>query len=723
MWDTLKKILKRRQVYISLMAILIAVAMVLKLFNWQITNGNVLNYYANKGSYSVRTVEAPRGKIYDRNGKLIAYNRTGYNVQVVALGDMTWAERDAMYYELLQILRKNGDSYENAFTNYITPDIQFGTRIDDPTDEDDMLRRENWIIKWVGENKFNMPQEDIDRMLQAKTAQEIFEYFRKDMFKIDDSYSDKDAYDLMAIRYTLLDSGGISTTTPLVLATDVSEETMAEIETRHMDFPGISTTEVYFRQYNNAQTVSHVLGYVRAMSEEEYENTYKELGYDPTEIVGKEGIEKSAEQYLRGVKGSKTVYVDADGRELGTVSSTPAVAGKDIYLTIDLDLQEAARTSMENYIEVVKAGKDDETNFGDCVGGAVVVMDVNSGEVLASVSYPDYDPNIFLASKYDEAAQQAIMDLYADLEKTPSLNRATMGTYAPGSVFKPIVALAALENSTINKSSVCICSRTGTYSNFQLTCLGHHGSLSVVPALVKSCNIFFYDVGVELGITDMDNYAKEFGLGEKTGIEISELQGYRSNPETMRDREEDLTHVWSDADTAQTSIGQLYALFTPMQLARYAAALGNGGNLLTPHLIGETVAADGTVTKTQTVSSQITGISPENLAIVEEGMIGVLSDESASVRAYFKQFDFDIAGKTGTPETGEEARGKSSNGVFVCYAPAENPQVAVSVVLEHGVWGSNAAYIASEVLAAYFDINGTEDPGYTPDGGNAGILP
>lgn len=723
MWDAIKRILRKRQIYIGLLVILIATAMVLKLFNLQITNGNVLNYYANKGSYSVRTIEAERGKIYDRNGKLIAYNRTGYNVQVLESGTLTLAERDAMYHQLLQVLNKNGDSFENAMINYLTPEIEFGVLIDDATEKEELTRRNNWIMRWMGEAFFNMPQEDIDRMLQAKSAREIFEYFRTEMFQIDASYSDADAYAIMAIRYTLLTNGGLSTTTPQILATDISAATMAELETRHMEFPGISTVEVYFRQYNDAQTVSHVLGYVRAMSEQEYQTIYKDLGYASTEFVGKEGIEKAAEQYLHGTKGMKTVYVDKEGHEIGTVSSTAAIPGDDIYLTIDLDLQAAALKSMKNYVEVVKSKQDDKTNFGDCVGGAVVVMDVNSGEVLASVSYPDYDPSIFLASKYDEEAQQAITDLYADTEKSASLNRATMGLYAPGSVFKPIVALAGLENNVIRKNTVCTCNRSGVYANFKLTCLGNHGGLSVVPALVKSCNIFFYDISVEMGITAMDNYAKAFGLGELTGIEISEYQGARSNPETMADRELDLTHVWSAADTAQTSIGQLYCLFTPMQLARYAAALGNGGNLITPHLIGQVVSADGTVTKTETVSTKITGISQENMAIVKEGMIGVVSDSSASINAYFKQFDFDIAGKTGTPETGEEAFGKSSNGVFVCYAPAENPQVAVSVVLEHGVWGSNAAYIASEVLAAYFGLDSVGDVIYTPDGGTAEILP
>ncbi len=723
MWDTLKKILKKRQLYVSILVICIVTAMVLQLFNLQITNGDVLNYYANKGSYSVRTMEAQRGKIYDRNGKLIAYNRTGYNVQVLEYGNLTWAQRDAVYYDLLQILEKNGDNYDNALTNYLTPEIEFGVLIDDATDPEELELRQNWIMRYAGEKNFNMPQEDIDKLLQAQTAREIFAYFREEMFQIDESYSEADAYAIMAIRYTVLANGGLSTTTPQVIASDVSEATMAEIETRHLDFPGISTVEVYFRQYNNAQTVSHVLGYVRAMNEEEYQTIYKDLGYASNEIVGKEGIEKAAEQYLRGVKGSKTIYVDKNGRELGTVSSTSAIPGNDIYLTIDLDLQAAALESMKNYVEVVKSQKDDETNFGDCVGGAVVVMGVNSGEVLASVSYPDYDPNIFLASKYDTEAQQAIMDLYADLEKTPSLNRATMGLYAPGSVFKPVVALASLENNVLGKNTTCTCNRKGVYSNFTLTCLGNHGTLSVVPALVKSCNIFFYDTSVNLGITAMDSYAKAFGLGERTGIEIAEKEGQRSNPETMKKSELDLTHVWSDADTAQTSIGQLYARFTPMQLARYAAALGNGGNLITPHLIGQVVAADGTVTKTETVSTKIEGISQETMGVVKEGMIGVVSEESNSIYAYFRQFDFDIAGKTGTPETGEEVFKKSSNGVFVCYAPAENPQIAVSVVLEHGVWGANAAYIASEVLAAYFGLEDTENVIYAPDGGATEILP
>lgn len=719
MLEGIKKLLKNRYFYIGIIVAAITAAMLLKLVNLQIVNGSVLDYYASRGYYSVRTIEAQRGKIYDRNGKLIAYNRTGYNVQVVKNSENSdWAKRDQIYYNLLKIFEKNGDSIENLLKKYITPEIEFGVLIDDDDDPDELDMRKNWI-RYVIEDQFDIKYEDID---QLKTARDVFSYFRKELFEISEEYDETDAYNIMAIRFTILMNGGISNTTPQVIATDVSEETMSEIETRHLEFPGVSTKEVYFRQYNDPQTIAHILGYVRAMSEEEYEEIYKESGYSKNEIVGKEGIEKAAEKYLRGTKGSETIYIDKDGRELGEVSKTPAVAGEDIYLTIDLDLQEAAIKAMEKHIARIRSEKDDEKNFGDCVGGAIVVMDINSGDVLASVSYPDFDPNIFLAPSSDAEAQQAITDLYTDTEKSASLNRATQGLYAPGSVFKPIVAIAALEEGKITKDTTCYCNREGVYANFRLTCLGRHGNLDLIQAIVKSCNIYFYDVGVETGISVIDQYAKAFGLGENTGIEISEYQGARSNEETMRDKEIDLTHVWSAADTAQTSIGQLYCQFTPMQMARYAAALGNGGNLITPHLIQKRVAADGTVVETEKQSSKIEGLSEENLAIIKEGMIGVVGDTSSSIYSYFKDFGFDIAGKTGTPETGLESQNQSSNGTFICYAPADNPEIAVSVVLEHGVWGTNAAILASDVLAEYFGTNDSEDISYIIDYGETDII-
>jgi len=712
MFENLKKFLKSRQFFLCIVVMLIAAAMILKLFNLQIVNGNVLNYYATRGAYSERTINAPRGNIYDRNGKLIAYNRTGYSVKIVK--NTTVKDRNKMYLEMMKIFRKNGDSMDNTLVRYLTSDMQFGILVDEKADKEQEQENFNGWISFMFE-QFSDKKTDRQTL---QTPQQIFEYMRE-KFAVEEEYSERDAYDIVSIRYTILRAVGFLTAKPHTMASEVSIETMSELETRHMEFPGIYTDEVYFRQYVDPQTVSHVLGYVRAMSEDEYTKTYKDKGYSPTEFVGKEGIEYAAEDILRGIPGVKKIYMDTNGREIGEVSRIDAIPGKDLYLTVDIELQKAAREAMIKNVERVQQSADNEKNFGDCIGGAIAVMDVNTGDILTSLSYPDYDPNIFLAPRTDKTAQEAIDALYRDDKRSPSLNRVTQGLYAPGSTFKPIVAIAGLEKGTITSNTVHNCSRVGVYN---LKCLGYHSNLTVIPAMIESCNIFFYNTGIDTKIETVDQYTKLFGLGELTGTEISEFKGSRSNPETMKKKDADKTHVWTDADTAQTSIGQLYTQFTPIQLARFAAALGTRGTLMNAHYIKKTVASDGTVKETEPVFSKIEGISQSTYNTNNQGMIGVIGDTKATIYPYYKDFGFDIAGKTGTPETGLESQNKSSHGVFICYAPAENPQIAVSVVLEHGVWGTNAAILASDVVKKYFGMNVDDIAVYEADTGKPVIL-
>ena len=745
MFEKFIKLIKGRHFYLGVVVFLIVTAIIVRLFSLQIVNGKVLDYYATRGYYSVREIEAPRGNIYDRNGRLIAYNRTGYNVRMVASSDIKKdSERYEMYKKLFEIFDKNGDKLDNIFTRYITPEINFGVLIGDDSDEEKSEIRKNWLDKFINSwRKLDVEKSMLDKL---NTARDIFDYLRKDVFKIDEEYSEETAYNIMVIEYNILfNAGTLTYTVPVTLITDVSLETMMEIETRHLEFSGVYTEEVYFRQYNDARSVAHLLGYVRAMSEDDWDSIYKKIKidengeiyedsddkdgnnnrvYSKVDIIGKEGIEKSAERTLKGIKGSKTIYIDKNGREMGEIYKKDAVAGSDIYLTVDLDLQKCALESLISNVEKVKSEADNDRNFGDCVGGAVVVMDMKTGELLASVSYPDYDPNIFLAPASDKLAQEAISALYTDTDKqSASLNRATLGLYAPGSVFKPVVAITALQENKINMSKTYYCDQTGESCGLGIRCLGHHGNISLKDAMVKSCNIYYYLAGVEAGIDLIDKYAEKFGLGLKTGLEIPEYAGARSNEETMKLREVDLTHRWVRTDTAQTSIGQLYSQFTPVQLARYTAAIGSKGTLFDTHLIKRTVSPGGKITESPVKSSKIEGISDNTFNLVKDSMVGVIEDQSSSIHRYFEKFNFPIAAKTGTPETGEEKFGRSSNAVFICYAPADDPQIAISVVLERGARGGNAAPIAADVLAGYFGVDETEVSLYPTDSTNVKIIP
>lgn len=594
-----------------------------------------------------------------------------------------------MYLALVNLFQENGDTYTNTFGKYLSYPIDWGTSLNG---EDAGADRKSWI------NTIAIKKSDRDRL---NTPQEIFNYLRRERFKIDEKYTDEEAYKIMIIRYETF-SFGLSYITPSVIAEDCCDETVEMIEARYLDFPGVTTEETYFREYVNAEEASHILGYVRAISEEEYA-LMKDQGYSNDDIIGKIGIEQVAEGYLRGVDGIREVYIDKNG-VVREYSYTDPIPGNDVYLTIDYTFQQKCVEILREEIENIKAAKDDIKNFGDAEAGSVVVLNAKTGETLAMANYPNYDNSIFLEPSSNKTAQKAIMDLFND-PTSPSLNRATQGLYPVGSTFKPITAVAALTDHVTNDSREIRCNGFLVINNHTHSCMGYHGNISLKSAISKSCNVYFQQIGVETGVDDIDVWAKKFGLGEKTGIEINEYAGYRSNPETMKIKETDIYHKWTDSDTAQTAIGQLYTLFTPLQLARYAAALGNGGVLNVPYLIGNVKTTDGTSVLDNSGKNAGIGkidVSSSALESVKAGMTQMVLESAAAAEA-FKAFPKGfVAAKTGTPETGMEAFGQSSHSVLICYAPAADPEIAVAIVVEHGARGANALPIAGKIFETYF---------------------
>ena len=695
----MKKILQNRCFYVAAFIIIVMSIIIGRLYQLQIVDGSSYLEQASHVIDSTTTVsiDAPRGNIYDRNGLLLATTRTSYKVLMVNVKNPQ-EERNEMYLRLINLFEENNDVYKNDFSKYLSYPIEWGTSLSGEDQED---ARKKWI------NKIAITKSDRDRM---RTPKEIFDYLRNERFEIDPKYTDEEAYKIMIIRYETF-VNGLSYLNPTVIASDCSDATMQMIEADYLNFPGVTTEETYFREYVDAVEISHILGYVRAISGEEYAEM-KDQGYSNDAIIGKLGIEKMAESYLRGKEGSKKLYLDADG-VLKEYSNTAAVPGNDVYLTIDYGLQKKCVEILQNGIENIKAQKDDKKNFGDAEAGSIVVLGAKTGETLAMANYPNYDNSIFLEPSTNKEAQQAIVDMFND-EKSPSLNRATQGLYPVGSTFKPITAIAALESKKVTEYTEIKCNGYLMINNHKHSCLGHHGNISLKRAMAKSCNVYFQQIGVDTGVDEIDYWAKSFGLGEKTGIEIEEYAGYRSNEETMELKESDIYHVWTDSDTAQTAIGQLYTLFTPVQLARYTAALGNGGYLNTPYLIGSVKSASGETVldnfgKNQNVSKL--NISDETLESVKAGMIQMAADNDKAKVAFADFPEGFVAAKTGTPETGLEAFGESSHSVFICYAPAKNPEIAVSIVIEHGASGSNSIALAGEVLKTYFFQSTLENGG------------
>ncbi|HQD28006.1 penicillin-binding protein 2 [Acetivibrio saccincola] len=683
---------RQRYIVIAIGLLLAFTAIIFQLVNLQIVRGKEFAQKSKRRIISEREIIAPRGNIVDRNGLPIAVNRTAHNVKLAAT-DLKAPEYNEMILKLINVFEEyNNGSYEKNLENYLTFDpIEFGPA----------LESEEALEKWKSE--MVIKEKDIEKL---KTPEDVFRYFREEKFSIDEKYTDEEAYKIMTVRYDMLIK--YSPSSPVLIAKDVSMETVAQLEERHFEFPGIIIDSVPQRRYIDATSVAHVLGYIGIINQEEYERL-KEEGYKLNDMLGKTGIELSAEKDLRGINGQKRVEVDTKGRLTRELSSNPAVPGNDIVLTIDSRLQKVAMESLERNINRINAlAKEDPKRYqGNAEAGSVVAIDVRNGEVLVMASYPTYDPNVFLSNSKE--AQKARMDLN-DPNNTarPLINRAIQGVYAPGSVFKPITAIAGIESGKISKGRDYItCRGRHNIGGWNFECLlyrnyrGSHGRLDLARAMGTSCNIYFHELGVDTGIDIIDKWSKYFGLGERTGIELQwEAAGTRANKETKRKlRNEE----WRPADTAQVAIGQFDNLFTPLQLANYTSTLANGGKRYSPHIIKEVRKHDGSIVRQANIEYEELPLSEGTMEYINESLKAVISENYGTAYGYFNELPegITVVGKTGTAETGTG----TSNALFIAYAPAENPEIAVAVVIEKGVWGSNAIPVAVDIFKEYFGTN------------------
>jgi penicillin-binding protein 2 len=698
----MKEFLKDRYNILAIFFILFGAIILIQLVNLQIINGKKYDEESQRKLPNVRRVSAPRGNIVDRYGVPLAVNRVGYTIQIIKT-KMENEERNQMILKLVNIFEKNKDNYDKSLEKYLTiKPFAFGSAINKSS-----KKLESWR-KDMDPNKRNVTL--------MSTPEGTFKFLR-DKFDIDEKYSVEDAYKIMCIKYEMLIRGYTSLTS-LSLAKDVSRETVAEIEERHQEFPGIYTDVETFRKYTMGETAGHVIGFVRKMDEEEYKRL-KEEGYRQDEVVGKTGIEAYAEPYLKGKDGQKKIEVDIAGRLTEELETNPAMPGSTVKLTLDMNLQKVAMDSLKKNIDIIKSQADGKKNFGDAKTGAAVAMDVNTGEILAMASYPSYDPSNFIAKPDDKEAQKKIEDYYSEKSElaklSPTLNRVINGLYAPGSTFKPLTAIAALESGVITPNMYIY--DPGYFEvqkNWVFKCLEFkqgHGNLDLKRAMETSCNIYFEKVGVSTGIQNISKWGALFGLGKKTGIDLNgEYKGVLASREYKKSEEfkrnnGGKTEGWWLADTAQASIGQIYNNFTPLQLVNYIGAIANGGKLMHPHLIKKVVKYDGSTVMENKPDYTKIPVKQENLNAVVEGMKAVTMQENGTAVAAFRNFPIEVAGKTGTAETGYE-KTKSSNALFVCFAPAEKPQIAVAVVVEHGAWGANTAPIAVDIMTEYFNLSG-----------------
>lgn len=468
---------------------------------------------------------------------------------------------------------------------------------------------------------------------------------------------------------------------PIILKQELTPGELAFVES-HRDpetFPELELIESQRRLYPQNGFMANVIGYTGEISESELDNP-DYAKYNQGQTIGKTGIEKQYNDILMGTDGERQVVVDNRGREREVLGIKPAKSGRNLQLTIDLDLQAVAELALDEGLADFPHAR-----------GAVVALNPQNGEVLAMASRPTFDPNKFAVRIKPKDWKELTTD-----PGNPLLNRAIQAQWAPGSTFKPIVALAGLESGSIDENTVFHCAGGATFYGHFYKCLEVHGDVTLHRGIVESCDAYFYGVGNKTGIDNIAFYAQQVGYGAKTGIDLpNEAGGIVPSPEwQMRNYRQ----KWYLGQTISVSIGQGQTTVTPLQLARAIGGIAMGGVWHTPHLL---------LSATSTEKPREWALNPENVKKVVSGMYGVVNENGTGIRARIPGLD--VCGKTGTAQVAsadyERAhKDVKDNAWFVAYAPCNNPEIAVSVLWEDvGVQGAHAAPTARDVIKAYFD--------------------
>lgn len=668
---------------------------VIRLFDLQIVHGDRYREIAEQRLVRAYPIKAPRGEILDRYEKAFVKNRMGYTVQFQKV-DITDDELNEEIIKVARIIRNCGDEVEAEFPiSYLENEKKWvytytvakpKQEISDEDDTDENVTEiDNKAVEELRKNKkaeLNAWKEE-NGIADMDDPGRIIDHFRN-KYGIAGKYHDGEVLTIISVRHDMA-KNAFNERNPYVLARDISEIAVQQIKEQGIDLPGIEVEIEPVRVYAEGNSAAHILGRTGIIYAEEYEEL-KDRGYGMNDIVGKDGLEKILEPYLKGTDGYKSVSMSREGGDHEILASQAVKPGNYAKLTLDLELQKAMEKSLRENITAA-AGRNG-------AGGAIAIIP-GTGEVLALASYPDYNPETF-DKDYEDLVQAKAKPLY---------NRVLNGTYSPGSTLKPLTAIAGLETGVIAPDTYIVDHGKYTYfDSYQPTCLVYsssggtktHGTIEVSEALGVSCNYFFFDVGRKVGIEKLDEFAEKFGLGEKTGIELAENQGQMASPK-LREKN---GGTWYPGDVIQTAIGQSDSLFTPAQLASYIATMLNGGTRYQLHLVNEIVDYD-THKAVKKNSAKVLGkisLSDSTVSKVREGMRRVVT--SGTAKDAFKDSEYKAAGKTGTAEVPDGA----DNVLFVGFAPYDNPEIVVAVVIEHGANSHFAAKIARDVFDAYMEL-------------------
>ncbi len=650
-------------------AILILVAaavFIARLADWQLIHGAEYKRLSTRSTGYIMETGATRGEILDRNGAGLVTNVTHYKIVIDKLY-MDESRLDGILLQLMTLLQNAGDKWDDVLPIDFNGDFVFRANADEAVQQ----LRETLGMGDIG------ARECVDALCGKYHLE---------------GYDDALRRALCSVHYNM-EQSGYSNDTPYTFASDVSRNAMSAVSENTQGVGGVDVETYLVREANDPTLAPHVLGALGAIDEEEY-NTLSKSGkkYTINDTVGKFGVEAAFEESLKGEGGSKIIRRNADGAIVDTVETVDAKPGSTVYLTLDAKLQKVATKSLEENVlsariegKAVSEEKGKPLQGEDCSGGAVVMLDVSDFSVLAAANYPTYDLNRY--SAYDSYYTKL-----ADDKTTPLYNRAFSGTFAWGSVFKPVVAMAALEEKIIKPTDKITCTQKYDYypSNV-VECMHRHDTVDLRAAIAESCNYYFADVGRRLGIDTMYLYAEKFGLGDYTGLEVEESHGVLAGRDSKN---------WMPGNTVQAAIGQSDNAFTPVQLATYAATIANNGVRMKTHIVSKVtdyerkkVLAD--YSEPQKLDE--CGVSPVNLRIVQNDMLAVARDEDGTAYGMFGDYKVKIAAKTGTAENIG-----SDHTTFICYAPFDKPKVAIAVVIENGVRGTYSMQVAKDLLDAYF---------------------
>ena len=672
-----------RKTVLRRMLLLIAVACVImglyamRLIFLQLVNGDDFKAKATNTTDYNFTVTAARGDIVDSAGRRIATTATSYNVVLnkLLMGDR---DLDTMLQQIVELLRENGESWNDTLL-IGQPDAagRYAFTDDDSSASDQKQLAD--MKETLGLQQY-ATADDVMEMLVEKNELQGFplEWQRV----------------LAGIHYEM-DRQAFSNVNNFVMAENVSAATVATIKEHSLQLPGVEIVETSARSYDQSDIIPAVLGRVGKITAEKWKVTdsngqvtypLREKGYNMNDVLGISGLESVYEDELRGKDGVETITRNSDGVIVDTRLTTVPEPGHTVQLTIDSNFQRAVDKALAENIDMINRVYN--TGTMKAAAGAVVVLDVKDGSVMAASNYPSYDQNLY-ASNYSE---------YSSDPSLPLFNRALQGLYTPGSTFKPAVAVAALDSGLINQYSTVFCN--GVYNYFKdyhprCTRHGHSGNIDVVTAIKWSCNIFFYDVGRRLTSDVYDAYAYKLGLGQRTGVEVSEALGRLT---TKND-----SNYTASLDV-QAAIGQGNTVVTPIQLATYAATLANNGTRYRTHFVKAILDTNTGEVLSETkpeVMDVIEGTG-NTFELVRQGMKQVPSTISGKISSY----PVPIACKTGTPQRSETyASGKHYlNAMMVAYLPADDPQIAIGITIEYGGYGARTGDLVVDIANAYFAL-------------------